>query len=123
MENGERMKKKKALKSKPGPRGILDLVLEIQTERPGWRFLLLGGDNPFGWKRIKSGELKKRNGGLIVDKKKREPFGWKAEFFGHENPEKNTGQRIVQTGFYVDPYDAVLIACAAARKAINDGVE
>lgn len=97
---------------------ILELVQKIQTERPGWRFSLLGGSFQFDYKRSKTGKI------IGVDKKKPlVEFGWKVEFFGNIDPSKCTGQRIVSTDFYSDPYDAIAVGCAKARKAIKEGVE
>lgn len=87
-----------------------DLVLEIQKERPDWRFSLLGGDSPREYKRSKTGKI-------IGYKKTRNIFGWKAEFFTTE-----AGERIA-SGNYARPNDAVLIATALARKAIKEGVK
>lgn len=89
----------------------LDLILEIQKERPDWRFILLGGDQPREYKRNRAGKI-------TGYKKKRSPFGWKAEFFRTED-----GVRIAKSGYYRRPFDAILIAGAQARKAIREGVK
>src|SRR4051812_27764622 len=53
------------------------VVAEIQRRFPGWRFSLLGGDTSYGYW---------YPGGIgtdaMVDKSRREVFGWRASFFG-----------------------------------------
>lgn len=94
---------------------MLDLILEIQKKRPGWRFSLLGGDVQYAYKRNKKERI------IGINRKKKEFFGWKAEFFGGIDPSKNTGDRHVSTGYYKDPHDAILMACTMAKKAIKEG--
>lgn len=64
-----------------------ELVDQLQSERPGWRFDLLGGDTG---------------------------FGWEAEFFGYANPEKNFGQRHAQ-GHAETPAKAICLAFLKAK--------
>lgn len=89
---------------------VFELVLEIQKDRPNWRFSLLGGDLPRDFKRNKLGDI-------TGYKKTRSPFGWQAEFFTLKN-----GDRI-QSGGFIDPKDAIIVAVAKARKAIKEGLE
>jgi hypothetical protein len=98
--------------------GVLALVKEIQKDRPGWRFSLLGGDFSYDYIRTKCGEIKG-----VSKKKPLVEFGWQAEFFGDIDPSKNTGERHVSSGLYRDPGDAIVIACAMARKLINQGAK
>lgn len=62
------------------------VVTRLQELNPGWRFDLLGGDRPFP-------TLMDRATGQTFTGTTRHPFGWSAEFFGHEDPEQCTGQR------------------------------
>jgi hypothetical protein len=101
-------------------KSIFSLVEQIQKDRPGWRFSLLGGDVCFGYKTDKKGKHVRKNGSLVVDKKKKAAFGWRAEFFGHEDPSKDYGQRHASAGNYLHMNDAIIMACAQARKAIKD---
>jgi hypothetical protein len=107
--------KKKTPKVEPMPKDVLELVGSIQKERPGWRFCLLGGDVQYPYKRTKAGRIKG------VDRTKTEPQGWKAEFFGGIDPQTNTGERHASSEWYASPHDAILMACAQARKAISEG--
>lgn len=107
------MKKKS---QRPEGLAVFSFVLEIQQDRPGWRFMLIGGDKAYPYKRSKSGLI------LGVNRKKKpEVQGWKAEFFGSIDPKSNTGQRHAESGWYASPIDAVIIACARARQAIKNG--
>mgnify|MGYP000579628017 CR=1 FL=1 len=89
---------------------FFEQVVEIQEKRPDWRFSLLGGDMPKELKRDKKGNI-------IGYKKTRSPFGWQAEFFTLKN-----GTRL-QSGFYKDPNDAILIAVGKASMAIKKGLK
>lgn len=95
-------------------KGIFDLVEKIQKERPGWRFLLLGGDVQFAYKRNKKGRI------VGTNKKEKQPFGWTAEFFGDIDPTKDTRSRHAKSGYYLRMEDAVIIACSMARKVIEE---
>lgn len=76
------------------------VVERVQQLHPGWRFGLLGGDTTsifyvFG----------KPRGGF---------FGWRAEFFGHEDAEQDTGQRHGEAIADTAP----LAICLAALRAL-----
>lgn len=93
---------------------MLHLIKQVQKDRPGWRFCLLGGDVQYAYKRNKKGKI------VGVNRKKTETFGWRAEFFGDIDPSKNTGERHVVTQHFVEPGDAVLVACTMARQKISE---
>lgn len=72
----------------------MGLIIEKMHEKhPGWRFSLLGGDTRLG----------------------NRCFGWNAEFFGHEDPAKNFGQRHGECHYYSTAPEAVAIAALRAK--------
>jgi hypothetical protein len=84
------------------------VVARLQELNPGWRFMLLGGDQSFGYI---GGSPKKG-----IDYERREFFGWHAEFFGHIDPSQNYGDR--HASEHADT--APLAICLAALAAIGD---
>jgi hypothetical protein len=75
-----------------------EVVAKVQRDQPGWRFVLLGGDSRMGrW----SGKP------------------WKAEFFGHADPNQDYGQRHGEA--YADT--AQLAICLAALRATTPDSE
>lgn len=96
------------------------LVEKIQKLRPGWRFMLIGGDKSMGYKLNKNGSFKRGPGrGLVVDESSRIPFGWRAEFFGDEDPRICDGSRhAIGSGQTAE--QAVVRACAAAMLRIQE---
>lgn len=92
------------------------VVKYVQEKNPGWRFSLLGGDVSMGYATAKDGSWKRdRNGDLVVVEQSREAFGWKAEFHGHLDPRKNTGQRYGSEYATTAPH----AICLTALKAMN----
>jgi len=67
------------------PASAWQLVRDIQELHPGWRFSIVGGDRQMGY--IDGSPSKG------VDRSRRVAFGWRAEFFGHQDPTQCTGQR------------------------------
>jgi hypothetical protein len=91
--------------------GAAWLVVErVQALHPGWRFSLLGGDVSFGYKPRPRG-----TDSYVVDKSRREAFGWRASFFGDEDPTQNYGQRHADEGGDTP----ALAICRAALAAVE----
>jgi len=126
---------KEAIKLEPGQRSApngrpdfsptknfndaMTVVLELQKRNPGWRFSLLGGDMSMGYVRDADGWLvKDENEDVIVVESPLVPFGWKAEFFGHEDPRKNCGQRHGEGRHVSSPMIAICLAAVAANRSL-----
>ena len=75
------------------------VVERIQQLNPGWRFGLIGGDMSMPFE-----TMGKTFGGF---------YGWHAEFFGHENPNENYGQRHGEARAST-PTHAICLAALAA---------
>lgn len=84
-----------------------EVVEAVQTQHPGWRFSLTGGDTSFA-------TVYPSTGGIRVDRERRVAFGWHAEFFGHEDPEIDTGQRHGEA-YARTPMAAICLAALAIR--------
>lgn len=65
------------------------VVAEVQRRFPGWRFMLIGGDESYVYRRGKIGEAEY----VACPEAPREIFGWRASFFGHIDPTQNFGAR------------------------------
>ena len=100
---------------------VMRRVLQVQRLRPGWRFMLLGGDTQMGYKLNKDGSLKRsgRARMIIVDESSRVPFGWKAEFFGEMDPRHDYGDRHVRVS-RISLEDAIEVACNIAMRKIRE---
>ncbi|MEQ1573081.1 MAG: hypothetical protein ABL993_02435 [Vicinamibacterales bacterium] len=90
-----------------------EVVEKMQADNPGWRFCLLGGDEPFGMVRVPNPDGMTRY--ATDPHHRRTPFGWRASFFGHEDPEISTGER------HADEHadTAPMATCLAALKAVE----
>lgn len=98
------------------------LVEQIQKQRPGWRFSLLGGDKEYGYRTNKDGSLKRDRKRNIMVVEILIPFGWRAEFFGHHDPRKDDGRRHSSVAMDTAA-GAIREACRLAQEAIDRGEE